>query len=333
MPKINPKNTLGLIILLLIFFLSALAIYFQKTPKSTLLVESKENKINLSFEISPMDKALTSEILETLSIPNNIYGGVAVDLDSTTSAKLAFFTPISVDLKIGSKKIDYFGRLSYLWDANIEQGLRVKVPQETNFIFFSKDITNFIVSRFNFSPGLEKTFKDNVSSNQGQYVAIYGERPEVIFIYRNSQDTNSFRAKEGESDFTSLEGQEQDIKTLIITYSDQKTKDDQALIVFKIDDINFITNSQDSAKKIIEIYMNDTSHKLFPSDQNENSIQAIIDFQNTKNGVSKKQLEFVLEKETPDAVAKEKIIDSLQKMESFRLTLEKGSFSGLMVLK
>lgn len=167
--KTGPKVLLAVALLLAI----VLVIQIRASTKSTQVkLEAEQDYFKVTFDIKKLDEDKAKNTLERLNLPQSILTGLKFELDSTSSAKLAFASPIISDVAFRQHEINFVGQLSSSDSAIHTINPKLKIPQNANIGIFAKDFEKFATKKQE-NQKLQKWYLENFSS-QGQYLITFG---------------------------------------------------------------------------------------------------------------------------------------------------------------
>lgn len=173
--KIAPKVLLGIALLLtaiLIFLIQNL----QKTTQ--IKIEAYQDYFKVAFDIPKKDQGKVQKSTEALNLPQNILEGFEFELDSTSSARLAFATPITINLNFKTEEVNFSGEMAVSQPINLKINPSLKIPQNTNIGFYAQNFNKFILILLE-NPELVKWYEQNFT-NPGQYLISFGQNSYVI---------------------------------------------------------------------------------------------------------------------------------------------------------
>lgn len=228
---------------------------FQKAqkPASTLTLTAAENRFRVEFKIPENQRDLTAQVLEKLTIPQNILGGFEFELDSTSSAKLAFATPIKTLAFIKDRTITLTGKIKKGLPGQHKLNTNLKIPKNTQIGVATGDF-NQIVDRYLETDKLRQWFDAN-RETQGQYLIIFGKDNFAIIIPKSgSLDFNALaEAATGpeeevyKQETVEVGGNSISLHSIKLTQGQEH----QLLTLFELGEFLYLTSSGAAARDLI----------------------------------------------------------------------------------
>ena len=137
----RPKMVLGLAI-----FFIALFILFSKifpgsvSPVSTFQITASKNQFDISFNLTKSDQPQFQKALEALQLPSSLQQGASFELDSTSSAKLAYVSPIKGQFNFSPKTVHFSGNTNRTAVVRNLSFQSFVLPQNLNFAISGTDL-------------------------------------------------------------------------------------------------------------------------------------------------------------------------------------------------
>lgn len=251
----RPKILLGLaIFFIVLFILFSKIIPGSISPVSTFQITAQKNQFDLSFNLAKGDKPQLENALATLKLPISIEKGISFELDSTSSARLAYVSPVNGKFNFFTNTLNFNGNIPRTAVANNVVFQSFNFPQNLNFAISGVNLTNMAQSYLNLPKNLTDSIVKN-SSPDAQVVASFGQDPNIIYIF-----------KTGNFDMTSLKDMAESGE-----YK-QETQDGVIMYIlknvtaFEIADFSYITSNLDAAKAVIAVSKN-KDHITFPAEK------------------------------------------------------------------
>lgn len=336
--KPSPRVVLGIIAstAVLLAFLVAAGIFF-KSHNSYLLLTSRENSFNLRFFIQKGDQDNFDSLLTKLGIPQDVQEGVQFQLDSTSSAKLEFISPIEVNIKLTDKTVKFSGETSVPAFSSQIEAQKIKLPNTTNLAIFAPNLSSFVKARLNIPENISSWFDHNLNSPQGSYLALYGSNADFSLLFKNNQinfdQLKDFKNPSGDPIYKEETNSDIKFHLLQIPTINPQNQVPQTLAFFKLEDYQVMSSSPDAAKTFIDSQKASDSIE-FPKSQNIGKISLAVEYLNAgENQVQEPMKDFLLQNWQGLSKPKSKIAESLQNIKDASLTLKTGTFSGLINLK
>lgn len=170
--------------------IAALVTQIAQKPASHLTLTAAENRFRVELAVPENQRDLTAQVLEKLTIPQDILGGFEFELDSTSSAKLAFATPIKTQAFIKDGNLTFTGKIKRGLPGQHELNTNLKIPKNTQIGVATGEF-NQIIDRYLETAKLRQWFDAN-QKKRGQYLIIFGRDNFAIIIPKSgSLDFNS----------------------------------------------------------------------------------------------------------------------------------------------
>jgi len=164
---------LAAFLFLIIIIFVAKFIDVQDRNSSQITLTADQNKFKLNFNLTNQDLIKFSKVLDKLNLPHSVKDGIEFELDATSSAKLAFTTPIKTNFNILPEKITFQGQIDKSF-VNDQAAESLKIPASTNLAVFGNNIAEFVMARLNLPDQLSTWFLKNLNFQNGQYFIVFG---------------------------------------------------------------------------------------------------------------------------------------------------------------
>lgn len=315
---------------LLVLFLTlvALTFTFNKPQKTdSLSLTAQNNQFHLAFNYQPQNQEAFLKFLSNLGLPPETAQGLDFKLDATSSAKLAFASPINASFKVSEKEFTLTGTKN---GQKLEEFTQetVKLPASANLIIFAPNFFDFIKSKLTMPENFSTWLSANLVSKNGQTLAIFGQNSDFVIVWRNPKA--DFESLKNLSSRIDEEGsvykeETQDGITLYLMRLPQKVNPGLTVTFFQIGEIVFFTSSHESAQELVSIQKSKLPAFTFgPAKIGEKASIALTLRQTENLPSSFFQLLSLDEKRLKSAFSKIKEIN---------FSLKASGFSGLIVLK
>lgn len=336
----DPKKLLGLIILA--FIITASFLYFLKfqagKETSSLLVSSNQNKFALDFKILDKDQQNFAKILENLALPAKIQQGLEFELDATSSSKLAFATPLNLNLRLTQNSVNYQAVLEPPFNYQELNFDEIVLPKSFNLVIFAKDLKFFIKAQKFLPNELNIWLSDDLILQDGQYLVLFDSGRQYAFVSRllraDFEKLKTIQIKDISASFYKEEVQEQ-VTLHLLKIPKNKTNEDLDLVLFEKDGWLYLTSSRDAAVLLIDVLnRKDQSSKLSIKSLNkERQASFLLVFSNSQDSL---QFDFnkltalnILEPSLNASALSEK----LSKVKLLEFVLSQQEISGLIEMK
>lgn len=246
-------------------FLSLLALFLilvvftfitNKSQKAnTLNLTAQNNQFHLAFNYQKQNQEAFLKFLSNLNLPPETAQGFDFKLDATSSAKLAFASPINADFKVSEKEFNLTGTKSgqkleeFDWET-------IKLPASANLIIFAPNFFDFVKSKLVMPDNFSAWLSANLVSKNGQTLAIFGQNSDFVIVWRNQnadfESLKNLSAKINEED-SAYKEESQDGITLYLMRLPQKVNPSFTVTFFQIGEMVFFTSSYESAQELVSI--------------------------------------------------------------------------------
>lgn len=318
----HPKILLGIAIIITVIFSLYLLLRSNKSQFSSINITPAQNKFKVSFEIINKDQENLPKFLQKLKISSKISQGFEFELDSTSSAKLAFSSPVVSRINFEGNKVKFWGATTQLlFNQKVNLNKNLKLPPTLSIVIFANDLIPQASTTIKLSAPLENWLNENFPRN-GQYLLIFASN-DVALIATRSQSI----------DFTTLESQKvagqqqsplkqevQDNRTFYLLKVPDSANNETTLTFFESADFVAISTSKDVANQFLDLQQGNSASLEIEPGPNNTALSLMIFLQNNDGRL-------------PEAVTK--ILDDDQKSQNFvknvkgaKLTLIDNNFQG-----
>ncbi|MDO8487251.1 MAG: hypothetical protein Q7S45_03085 [Candidatus Curtissbacteria bacterium] len=309
------KKACGLVVLFLIAFIVA---FSYRGPQSSAIIASDQNKFKLSFQLQKSDEAKFSSTLEKLNLPQSVKQGIQFELDSTSSAKLAYASPIKAKITFGKDTINFKGTLTRNQNPSIAFE-NIKIPASSSAALMESDFRGFLKKNLNPGENLAFWIDKNVTSNLGEYLIVFGQNNDYAVIFKNGNinfaDLKNIKNGLGES--IAKEETAEGITLILLKIEGME----KTPAVFSQNGWNYFVSSAQSAKDLVSASQSGGQEVEFPALPQKENLSMVINFVN-KNSVL-----------PPYFFLPEENSKILGKITNFKFVLAGSSFSGSFSVK
>lgn len=310
------KKALGLIALFLIAFILA---FSYRGPQSSATITADQNKFHLSFQLQKGDERKLASILSRLNLSPAAKQGVEFELDTTSSAKLAYVSPVKITLNAGEKYVNFEGSLKRNLNGDDFQSESINLPGLTSLAVLSQKAGVFL-SGLSAYPQYKDWIAQNVKSPSGIYLVVFGKSDDFAVIFKNSDfkidQLKTIKDARGEPIYKEQTMENTSYGLLNLSASGP------VLAIFTKDNWNIIASS-DSAAKEINPSPPKTGGQVFPSVDKKEMVVFALYYRNGGNNPN------VAKYISPG----DKLSKILENVTSLVFTLDKGSFFGSISVK
>lgn len=323
----------GGIFLLLIF---AISFYFwQKNQASYLQLLPQNNKFKLIFNINHSDEEKLSAIFQKLNIPQNITEDREFELDATSTAKLAFISPVTTKIILSPDKIQFSGQLTANPSVAAQKlHTNLKIPPTTTIAVFAPDFKSYLKEKLRFPAPHQLWLEQNISSDQGQYFLVKTQNDnqsdqdlDFALIFKKSTPINFQEfAQISEDDQESAYKQEiiDDMQFHLLKFPMPEDNRQITLTFFQIGQWFFMASSQESAKDLFNVQTAQASSVNFWPQIPKQPVSFAVLWQNSDKNISHNVLTFLTGQKLPQV-----ILDTIQEA---RFVLNEREFTGSISL-
>ena len=249
-----PKRYTNFALALVLIFLTAIAIFtLTSKPRSSLTLKASQNKFQASFQLSKYDRYLAESFLQNANIPQNILNGIEFTLDGTSSAKLAYLSPIVTNLIFEKNRVDFKRSTETSLNLNTySNDLEFSYPDATTVILFGQNLLPYIKKSTNLPEDFKTWMDENLKNTKGQYLILFGDKPDFALAFSKELSPDFGKLKSLKVAAESYKEETQDNVTfhlLKIT----NTQNEENYIFFESGDLVYITSSLESAKELEQL--------------------------------------------------------------------------------
>ncbi len=308
--KITPRRIFGVIVLIGIS-LTLLVSNFK--TQSQILLTAQENKFQVNFHIAQKDQENFSEVLASLNLPQNIVEGLEFELDATSSAKLAYVSPIQASLKFAKNRLNFAGRASaQVFESKIITPF--KIPSSATITVIGASITDLVKARLKLPRVLEAWLDQNLTSQNAKTLIIFGQNSDFALILApQSAPTLSGLESIKIEDYkdqiykqeTYLLENAPSINLHLLKFPNQDQKE-TTLIFFEIGQTLYMTSSIEAAKELIMVQVGQSPSQDFLSGEIDPITLAIF-LKHHNSQLTRSALDFFISSDTinlPDGIEK-----------------------------
>ena len=303
-------------------------INLQDQNSSQITLTVNQNKFKLNFNLTNQDLTKFSKVLDKLNLPQSVKDGIEFELDATSSAKLAFTTPIKANFNILPEKITFQGQVDKSF-ANDQAAESLKIPASTNLAVFGNNIAEFVRARLNLPNQFSTWFSKNLNSEKGQYFIVFGANSDFALVFKNpSIDIDGLKNIKDVKSNQSLYKEESidNIKLYLLKLSESLDEKDLTVVFFQEGDWTFFASSREAAQELVKIQKSQIPSINFPL-KNNSVISLILLYRNSdKNPIRENFLPLIF-------AGNGGLAKTIDQIEEFEFILKKDKFSGLINLK
>lgn len=275
--KNRKKLVLGAIALIFIVFL----VVYLATLQSTVTIAPVGNKFKLSFQLRKSDEQKFSNLLEKLNLSQSVKQGVQFELDSTSSAKLAFTSPINAKITLASDALNFKGTLTRT--PNPSQAFEnIKIPISSTAIL-GHDFKYFLKKNLDLPADLSAWIDKNLNSDIAQFLIVFGDNYDFAVIFQNKDinfaDLKNIKNGLGES-IAKEETAEGITFVLLKVEGLEKTP-----AVFSQNGWNYFVSSAQGAKDLASASKLSAQEIEFPALPQKESLSMVINFVNKNSAL------------------------------------------------
>ena len=333
--KLKP-HLLGILVISITASITVFYISKQIFAKSTLTIIPKENKFTVNFNLAKQHKNDISKILEKLGISQSVLEGFNFQLDATSSAALAYISPIKATISPSDNTI-------YL-DGNITRSLlpqnlpieNLRAPKSSNLIVFAPNLLDLILDKTNYSQNLKDWLKLNFEGNNGQYLFVFGSNADFALLAKsNHVDLTTLKNleadKSGESPYK--EEERNGINYHLLNISQAQSADSQTLAIFSKDQWAIFASSPEAAYQVADSLDSNSEFISIADFKVGNTAALVIILRNLKDDpISQDLVDFFIG-QASDFNNSQKLKHTIENLEKVVIILKDTKFSGLINIK
>lgn len=313
-----------------IFFLIVLGVValWANRPASQIILTAHNNKFNVNFQISSRDKTGAAAILGQANLPQNILEGAQFELDSTSSAKLAFMAPVTIDLEFTKERLNFRGiAAGVLSHAAVTPFANLQIPASTSLAILAPDFANLVKKRFAMPKDFQTWLDQNLTSESGQYLIVFGESGDFALATKPSNPPD-FATLAAQSD--EFYKEESDANLLFhLVKLPQESQKEITFTFFEQGPFLFMASSRAAAQELANVQKG-TSPSLNFWPEKEKTISAVLFWQNSQT-VNQDPLSFLVGEDTRlDSARQARLAATLAKIREARLILKDRQFWGYL---
>jgi len=326
LPAGRAKIFLGASVIFLLVFLISLKTKSTGSAPDLITLEAKENKFHVSFNFSKNGEDNFIQILEKLNLPQNTKEGFTFGLDSTTSARLAFASPIRANLDIKQDMVNFEGESTKNPTQNQFLVHNLRIPKTSNLMVAASNFKDFVKSKTT-SVQLTDWLDENLNS-QPQYLIIFNKNADFAIIFGNENiDYEDLKEVQvlGEPIYYNESNQDTDFH--IIKIPEIEEQKPLTFTIFTKDGITFLVSSYEAAQELLNIQKGNGEAIEFPNLRNDQNISLAILYLNSNESPAEDNF-FKLLFDT-----KPQFENLLKKISRLEFTLKSNRFSGLISIQ
>jgi len=319
---------LAAFLFLIIIIFVAKFIDVQDRNSGQITLTADQNKFKLNFNLTNQDLIKFSKVLNKLNLPQSVKDGIEFELDATSSAKLAFTTPIKTNFNILPEKITFQGQIDKSF-VNDQAAESLKIPASTNLAVFGNNIAEFVMARLNLPDQLSTWFLKNLNFQNGQYFIVFGANSDFALVFKNpSTDIDGLKnIKDVKSNqFLYMEESIENIKLYLLKLPESLDEEDLTVAFFQEGDWTFFASSHEAAQELVKIQKSQRPSINFPL-KNNSLISLILLYRNSdQNPIGENFPALIF-------AGNGGLTKTIDQIEEFEFILKKDKFSGLINLK
>ncbi len=324
-PKWRNKRPLVIPAIAALALISLFVIKLVSSQKpSSAILSSRENSFKANFIIQNNDRENFSKFLQNLNLPQNISKGFQFKLDATSSARLAFLTPLSANLDIAPDNVQFTGSTDNGPTFESFTPAILRVPAAANLIVAANDFKNFARDKFNLPNEYENWLANNITSPPGQYLIVFGQNSDFAIVVKNKPDFEALKNIQikGNNDAPYKQEVMDNVTLHLIKITTKEQNKTYAF--FQVGDFAYFVSSYEGAQELLKVEKAQTPGTIFKPAQNGKIVFA-MEYQNPGSLPKDFAKTILANANEPPPV--------LTKVRKINLTLKTDSFSGLISVK
>lgn len=344
------KNYILAIFLILAILISIFLIS-QDSKKSSFLLDTRENKFTINLDLKKEDEKNLVELLNELNLLKTSINGFSFELDSTSSAGLAFLTPIKSDFSVKNNSISFSGKTSHSLFLSKNELDTINVPESSNLVLYSKNLIEFILNENipgfrsgysilnrnllgeEFEIWLGRTFPKEIPG----YLLVFGEDANLAIVTLDKgidfSSLNDVFDQEQLEESYKVETQNE-ISYHLINTVESEDQANQTLALFKIDNWQVLASSRDAAFAVAASIKSGDQSINFPPDNIDSDSNFALFYQNLSDfPVNQNFVNLLFETDNFSQISPQNLKEKLQNVKTLNFVLKTDEFSGLIEFK
>lgn len=252
----------------------------QNKPQSQLQIKAHQDKFKIEFALIGKDRAKAERILVKLALPQSVLEGQEFELDSTSAARLAFASPIILDLEVKDEQITFSGASRIpLEAADLAPSSTFKLPSSTHLVIYGRDLSQILKKRFGTMQPLDVWLDQNLMAVQGQYLTLFTPDTNFALSFKPQippdwQSLAQIKTADGQSSYKQELADDIVIHLVKVPGTEPAT-----LAIFEIDQWVHITTSLESARQLLAVQEGNAPFVNFP--KTRQNVSFVIYFKRT----------------------------------------------------
>ncbi len=327
----RPKQILGTVLILLAVVIVIVSLKnLKKTQdQSSIALNHTANRFRVSFIIQDTEKNDFRDFLKNLDIDENVaQQDLVFELDSTSSAKLAFQVPINAAIDVSGKKLGLNGNTAQKFTKNTIELLPIKIPKSAELAMFSYDLAPFAYSRLPISDETQLLLTETLKPLPGNYFVSFNSGEDFAFYFRSDTKLENIDTFPIDASAQSTTGAESANKVYQLKFpAEGNEKLEVTPVLFENQNLKIFASSPKAA----EIVLNTQETFEYPQDNTNQDLD--IYFEPREEFDSQKFSQFITKGGIYNQAAADKFTQILSKIKSISFTLKGTAFSALINLK
>lgn len=329
--KHRPKLILGTVLIISsLTLLFALSQFINKQDEgSNLSIDYQENKFKLSLQIQDSDKNNFNSFLKNLNLDNySAEDPIFFELDSTSSAKFAFQAPFKANIEPGSKELNITGTVSQGFFKQTPEVIPLDIPKSSELVIFSAQLLDSFLSRFTIPSETNIQLKEQLKPKPGHYFVTFNSAQNFAIYFKSDSNLANL---EGFSRAAELQNPDTNAASTVIYQMAQTLADSQQSetnpVLFEDKGFKIFASSRETAS----IILNSKENISNPNNGNESDVSIYFEPKSEFN--ADKFLSFITQNGIYHLAARDKLANTISKIDTFSFSLKRTTFSGLINLK
>ncbi|MBI3283025.1 hypothetical protein HYZ70_03015 [Candidatus Curtissbacteria bacterium] len=242
-----------LITALAIVIVGSVVFVLHERPHSRIQIKAQKDKFKAEFVLTGPDRAKAEKFLEKLALPKSVLQDQEFELDGTSAARLAFASPVILDVNLTGRGITFSGESHIpLAEANLALQPAFKLPASTNLVIFSHDFRQIFKKHF-VAQQLNVWIDQNLSSQGGQYLTLFTPDANFALSFKAQKPLDTAALEQIAMGVGQDAYKEESVDDTVIHLIKVSEKEETTLAIFELDDWLHVTTSLESAKQLLAV--------------------------------------------------------------------------------
>lgn len=253
----------------------------QNKPQSQLQIKAHQDKFKIEFSPEGKDRAKAERFLAKLALPQSVLEGQEFELDSTSAARLAFASPVTLKLTIKDEQISFSGASRIpLEAANLTPSSTFKLPSSTHLAIYGRDLSQILKKHFGTMQPLDVWIDQNLTAVQDQYLTLFTPEANFALSFKSQKPLDweslaQIKTEDGQPSY-----KQEFTGDIVIHLVRVPGAELATLAIFEIDQWVHMTTSLESARQLLAVQQGNAPYVNFP--KTSQNVSFIIYFKKTE---------------------------------------------------